>query len=718
MSFMKQPRVAIVLFNTLARNSRFWGNMELSLLAGELEDAGISNEIFVLLMRPGEKTENLKTTEEFITILSEKKFNYLVMHASWLPWLPDMIRERTGAKVLCLDSSNRMDIPRGLEKLDAHAAVLAAVRGATTARGAEKLMEHQGEGDLFRPQFNYTFLGASRPMVQEIAFASIQSCPYRKDVRKNPLFKNVVFSDKTSTRGCSYCAGAKTYAPVSEEKKREILSGQVRYLQSELGTLKEIAVPCPEDYLEALAWIIRSAGELGIKPVTFSGQFRAGALVENEDNISDLIRAALENDFRFIISVVGLESFYERDLEYFNRDSVREVREAVLAVSRLRKTFDPEFFMSGTVGSFILFHPWQTMEGLFRNIEGMLSSQIAGLFSTININDIRIHSGVALYSLAQSEGLTSPQVERQVQEIPLGGYFAENPWKFRDRNVEAVHKLFSTLLHKTPERIGLLKCICNFVQNNHGPVFRIDRITRDLETLGELIRTGSVCRNGEDDLLLIGEKCNQACETCLFDNAAYTDDFRTALGLLKKHAVEGKRAVTIAGREPTILRWLARFAGEIKNRGPAGIQLLTNGRMLAYPGLSQALISSGTTKFMIKIHSHHPHVHDRISSVKGAFNQTMKGVGRLDALRKQYNLPLEVAFVVIVGDHNLGALEEVIDRAAGEGAGEVRFALPMGALNLGRLKETTRRLESAIRCARKKNMTAGMDPGLSCKWRL
>jgi hypothetical protein len=685
--------------------------------SGELEDEGIRNDMYVLLMRPGEEEENRHTIERFIEVASGKKYKYIVMHASWLPWLPDLLREKTGAKIFSLDSANRLDIPEGLARLDAHSAIFSAIRGAKTVRAAEIILKNQKSKDRFHPKFDYTFLGAPRPLVQEIAFTSIQSCPYRKDVKQNPLFMHVVFDEKTSTRGCSYCAGAKTYTSLSEKKKRAILAEQIRYLQQNLATLKEIAVPFPEDYLEALTRIILDADELGIKPVTFSGQFRAGAVVEHEDKISGLIGAALERGFTFILGVVGLESFDRTDLMYFNRDGEEEVNEAVRAIRRLRKTYDPELFMPETVGSFILFHPWQTMEGLKKNIRGMLSAQITGIFSTVNVNDIRIHPGVPLYALAESEGLVLP-VGRRVRDVPLGGYFAEHPWKFKDKSVETVHRLFSRLSHKTPETVGLLGAIHRFVKTSPGRAADVDRMEKAMDRLGILVRENSICRTGEGEPVLVGETCNQACEPCLFTNGCFTGDYQRSLRLASKRIASGRRVITIAGREPTMLKWLGRLVVEIKSLGSTSVQVLTNARMLVYPRIARALAASGIDRFLVKYHSHTAGVHDRVCRVEGAFSQTLKATRTIKALKQPHAPAPALSFVMIVGEHNLDALNDIVDFAAGERAGEIRFALPMAALGLGGLERTESALRSALERAGVAGIPAGLDPHLSFKWSL
>ncbi len=689
--------------------------MGLSLFAGRLEEEKIKNDLFVLLMRPGEEEKNRQTVDAFVRLCARKRYSHIVMHASWLPWLPDVLREQTGARIFSLDDADRLDLPPGLSVLGPHDAALAAIKGASTLEEAKRSLKKKPEDEAFHPKFNFTFLGSDEPVKQEMAFVSMHSCPYRRDVRKNPLFKGLKLDRSVSVMGCSYCAGARVYEPLPEEEKRRRLAHQIRYLQNELPALTEIAVPFPEDYLEALRRIILDARKLHVRPVTFSGQFRAGALVESEAKLESLIETALGEGFRFKLGVVGLESFLDRDLRYFNRDSAAEIRKAVEILARLRKKFLPEVFMPETVGSFILFHPWQTLEGLRENADAMERHRVEGLFSTININDLRINPGVALYSLADREGLTVPRFERRVHEVPLGGYFGESPWRFKHAETREAHELFGAMAPRTSERIGLLKCITATLGGTGRRRLDPDRIMKDLDALAGLIQSESRWHGTETEPLLLGERCNLGCTLCLFNNAAFTDDFDRALENFSSLDRTGKKSVIIAGREPATLRWLPRLIREIRKRSGLAVSLLTNGRVMLYPRVGEALAAAGTGGFLVKLHADRPGPHDEICRVSGAFRQTLEGAARLRSL-KESGLPLSLGFVVVAGDHNRNSLTAMVDLAAREGADEVRFALPMGGLNLRRVGALAGRLRGALEHAAGRGISARTDPSFSLKW--
>jgi len=105
------PKVALILFNTGTKNGTFWGNLTLSLFAGKLKLLKIDYSLFILFMKPADVKQNQETINKALNLLVRGKFNNVVMHSSWLPWLPQTLRQKTGAKVFCLDSSDKQDIP-------------------------------------------------------------------------------------------------------------------------------------------------------------------------------------------------------------------------------------------------------------------------------------------------------------------------------------------------------------------------------------------------------------------------------------------------------------------------------------------------------------------------------------------------------------------------------------------------------------------------------
>jgi len=88
--------------------------------------------------------------------------------------------------------------------------------------------------------------------------------------------------------------------------------------------------------------------------------------------------------------------------------------------------------------------------------------------------------------------------------------------------------------------------------------------------------------------------------------------------------------LTNTGGEPTLLgEGLARILARLKKRFPkTHVQMLTNGRLFAYPDLVRELASVGHPSFIsaIPLYADVAHVHDYIVQARGAFDQTIAGL--------------------------------------------------------------------------------------------
>jgi len=86
----------------------------------------------------------------------------------------------------------------------------------------------------------------------------------------------------------------------------------------------------------------------------------------------------------------------------------------------------------------------------------------------------------------------------------------------------------------------------------------------------------------------------------------------------------------ITGGEPTLLgEGLVRILARMKEKLPkTHIQMLTNGRLYAYPDLVRELVAVGHPSFIsaIPLYADVAHVHDYIVQARGAFDQTIAGL--------------------------------------------------------------------------------------------
>ncbi len=119
-------------------------------------------------------------------------------------------------------------------------------------------------------------------------------------------------------------------------------------------------------------------------------------------------------------------------------------------------------------------------------------------------------------------------------------------------------------------------------------------------------------RRATSALLKLGYRCNDACRFC--HSAPHRGvDLSTAAARRRVEAVAraGVEAVVFSGGEPTIRPDLVELVSCAR---AAGLQvgLVTNGRMLAYGGLREALLSAGLSRLYLSLHSHRAAVHDRL----------------------------------------------------------------------------------------------------------
>ena len=703
--------VVFALFNTMAREGRFWGNQQLSLASGELKRLGIDNELVCLLMQPGGEDRNRKVVDEFIGQMGQLRPAYIVLWSVWLPWFPDRLREVSGAKVLTFDPATPGDLPPELRDMDLHAAVIATVAGARTRHEAARVIGREDAVERYDPSFDYRFVGADGPVVQDLAFAQLKACPYDARIADNPALADLELDENVCDRGCSYCNASWKYEPMPESEKLRQLTHQIRTLQERLPDLREIAIPFPEDYLSALSQVLRRAPAEGIWPIVISGQFNTHSVDGRERELDELLAAARDAGFEFHINVVGLESFADADLRLYNRGDEAAVHRALGVLRRLRKRHDPAQFMPETVGSFILFHPWQTVEGLRHSVDAMRRERIDQLFATLNINDVRFHAGVALYHLAERDGLLGGEGGQQVHDIPLGGYFAEEAWRFRDDSVSVVHRLYTALMDRTHQRLEMLDSCLRMVERDPDAAPETERATVGLERLKRRIERAPLPATGERVVLAVGRQSNVGYRPPLFP-AGLPDSLEAAIETLDQQGPIDGRPVTLAGPEPTLLKWLAPLAAEVRDRGAIEVELLTHGRMLAYPRFAASLAAAGVTQVTVVLHHAEAAEHDRAVRVPGAFQQAVDGIKRLVWLGRR-GRQIKPAVAAVVTRANLGVLDDIVELAAGLEAAELRFVLPWSTLDLTELAATAAELDLAGARARRLGLRVGFDRELS-----
>jgi MoaA/NifB/PqqE/SkfB family radical SAM enzyme len=153
-------------------------------------------------------------------------------------------------------------------------------------------------------------------------------------------------------------------------------------------------------------------------------------------------------------------------------------------------------------------------------------------------------------------------------------------------------------------------------------------------------------------LLKVGYACNNNCVFChSAPHRGHDSDLAAISVKIEQAARLGAGMLALSGGEPTIRRDLASIARIVADHGMK-LGLVTNGRMLSYPDLSEQLVSLGLEYVYMSLCGADPGMHDRHAAAK-AFNQALEGLGHVSGIVED----LTVNFVVTAW--NLETLNEV-----------------------------------------------------------
>lgn len=170
--------------------------------------------------------------------------------------------------------------------------------------------------------------------------------------------------------------------------------------------------------------------------------------------------------------------------------------------------------------------------------------------------------------------------------------------------------------------------------------------------------------------------CNNHCCFCL-DRQALDGRLRPREELedeLRAGRAAGATRLVLSGGEPTLHPELPALVRRARELGYGWVQIITNGRRLAYPAFFQALLDAGLDEATFSIHGSCPRVHDAMVGVPGAFEQSFAG------LRAALAAGLVVSVDVVLTRRNLADVPALIRRtlAAGVREYDILWLTPFG----------------------------------------
>jgi len=172
-------------------------------------------------------------------------------------------------------------------------------------------------------------------------------------------------------------------------------------------------------------------------------------------------------------------------------------------------------------------------------------------------------------------------------------------------------------------------------------------------------------------------RCNDRCVFCLdADSHDGTDRSREEL---KQEILENRRRgasrLVLSGGEPTIHPDFTSLIRLGQLSGYEHIQVVTNGRMFAYPEFLTRAVEAGLDEITFSIHGPDARLHDALTGTRGAYEQAMAGLANaLEDGRPIVNVDIVVTRV------NVEHLADMLARlcAAGVREFELLHVVPFG----------------------------------------
>ncbi len=140
----------------------------------------------------------------------------------------------------------------------------------------------------------------------------------------------------------------------------------------------------------------------------------------------------------------------------------------------------------------------------------------------------------------------------------------------------------------------------------------------------------------------ITRACNNRCLFCLDRENQNGSIFpmETIVADLKKGLASGAKRVVLSGGDPTVHPKLCEIIVKAKTLGYDHVQIITNGRMLAYEKFAKDLKAAGLDEVTLSLHSHIEKDFERMGGIKGSYRQALAGL--LNAQKQGFIVSVDI----------------------------------------------------------------------------
>jgi hypothetical protein len=487
------PRsVGFLVFQSLRKGS-YLHDAEISMLSGQLELEGVPNDVVEAVFDGSNAAENAVVFAKLVDVIVERGFDVLVFHRIWDADLPRTLRkllqDRGLRPVFALHRTKEIgatdpyDCVLGGTALQALRAIarapapldLSRIAGLTHRGPDGELVDNPpGEREPVIPRWERTSNFrrirvnpdvAGRPPA--VVIHGNPGCPYRKPVSTVPAWRRLKLDPKTTnTRGCAFCD-----VNLSEEWRHvpEIAEHCVRQIRRVLADLPDAyeMILLDQDPFPYLPDLLRGLATAESRPVHLLIQARADLFLKRTDVFEQALALARAGGHRLSPFLVGIESFHQPTLDFYNKGVTVETNVQVLDyLEDVGPRFADVVDLDKMSPGFILWHPWVTMESLRVNLEALAKTKLMRFRGEVVLSKIRLYPDIPFYWKAKEDGLLLGSYgERGLDSSVRYGYSEEHPYRFERPEAQAAYTLLAGLCRDlgSVEELPLMALVLDWV---------------------------------------------------------------------------------------------------------------------------------------------------------------------------------------------------------------------------------------------------------------
>jgi radical SAM superfamily enzyme YgiQ (UPF0313 family) len=521
-------RFAFVVLQSLRKGS-YLHDGEISMLSGQLREAGVANDVVEVVFNEASAEENSALLDRLADFLVGGGYTLAAFRRIWDPEIPRSLRrrlsERGAAVALALTpkkiSGEALDPYDFVVRGDALRVFGALGRGATLdPSSVPGLYYRDGSGELVQAPGGEAQEGESQEKERWKIHSNFQriqlnpdvearpphvvvygnpGCPYRRPISAVPFWRDLELNPRqTNTRGCAFCDVnlGDDYRFVADIA--DACHQQIRWVQDDLPDAYEMIL-LDQDPFPFLPRLFELLLETGARPLHLLIQARADLFVKRTEHFDRALELARRGGHRLSPFLIGIENFHQPTLDIYNKGVTVEMNVEVLAyLDRTAARFPDVYDRDKVSPGFILWHPWVSFESLRTNVEAIQRHGLTRFRSEVALSKIRLYPDIPFYWKAKETGLLIDSYQDRVFSSAVRyGYPEEYPYRFERPEVHAAYALLAAFVsrYEPIHEIPLLGLILDWVEGR--PEYWDDELRLALTEPAALIEAFAAERQAE-----------------------------------------------------------------------------------------------------------------------------------------------------------------------------------------------------------------------------